>query len=132
VYYCCCCQIFLLVAQPSYLVTALFRIHMHCIYGATIAVVLPVVNTRLVCISLCLCCLKCHFLFVYNHSVLFKILSKFVIFIQIWFKIMYFVFCAIFHSFIDFLSTVNFSCVFKYGVRYCFLYSECKTYNFAI
>ena len=42
-------QIFLLVAQPSYLVTALFRIHMHCIYGATIAVLLPVVNTRLVC-----------------------------------------------------------------------------------
>ena len=45
---CCCWQIFLLVAQPSYLVTALFRLHMHFVYGATIAVLLPVVNTRLV------------------------------------------------------------------------------------
>ena len=43
-----CWQVYLLVAQPSYLVTALFRLHMHFIYGATIAVLLPVVNTRLV------------------------------------------------------------------------------------
>jgi len=40
-------QIYLLAAQPSRLVTAVYRLHMHVLFGATIALLLPVVNTRL-------------------------------------------------------------------------------------
>ncbi|XP_054708168.1 transmembrane protein 164-like [Uloborus diversus] len=40
-------QIFLLAAPPtSKVVTALFRIHMHCLYGAFLAIFFPVLNTR--------------------------------------------------------------------------------------
>ncbi|GBM70442.1 Transmembrane protein 164 [Araneus ventricosus] len=40
-------QIFLLAAPPtSKTVTALFRIHMHCLYGAILAILFPVLNTR--------------------------------------------------------------------------------------
>ncbi|CAL1282656.1 unnamed protein product [Larinioides sclopetarius] len=40
-------QIFLLAAPPtSRTVTALFRIHMHCLYGAILAILFPVLNTR--------------------------------------------------------------------------------------
>jgi hypothetical protein len=40
-------QIYLLCAPPSRAVTALFRVQMHCLNGATIAVLFPIVNTRL-------------------------------------------------------------------------------------
>lgn len=40
-------QIFLLVAPPSRFAMALFRLHIHWLSGATIALVLPVLNTRL-------------------------------------------------------------------------------------
>lgn len=41
-------QIFLLAAPPtSRLVTVLFRIHLHCLHGALLAIFLPVLNTRL-------------------------------------------------------------------------------------
>lgn len=41
-------QIFLLAAPPtSKLVTILFRIQMHCLHGAALAIVFPVLNTRL-------------------------------------------------------------------------------------
>ncbi|XP_063430760.1 transmembrane protein 164-like [Mytilus trossulus] len=40
-------QIFCLAAPPSKLVTAVFRIHLHMLSGAPIAILFPVVNTRL-------------------------------------------------------------------------------------
>ncbi|XP_064456184.1 transmembrane protein 164-like isoform X2 [Ornithodoros turicata] len=41
-------QIFLLAAPPtSRLVTALFRIHIHCVNGPILAILFPVLNTRL-------------------------------------------------------------------------------------
>jgi hypothetical protein len=40
-------QIYLLVAPPSKSVMALFRMQMHCLNGATIAVLFPIVNTRM-------------------------------------------------------------------------------------
>lgn len=46
-------QIFLLAAPPtSKTVTALFRIHMHCLYGAILAILFPVLNTRKRCLEL--------------------------------------------------------------------------------
>lgn len=40
-------QIFCLAAPPSKLVTAVFRIHLHMLSGAPIAIIFPVINTRL-------------------------------------------------------------------------------------
>jgi hypothetical protein len=44
----CCPQIYLLAAAPSKAVTAAFRLHMHMLTGAPIAILFPVINTRLV------------------------------------------------------------------------------------
>ncbi|GIZ03139.1 transmembrane protein 164 [Caerostris extrusa] len=45
-------QIFLLAAPPtSKTVTALFRIHLHCLYGAILAILFPVLNTRKRCLE---------------------------------------------------------------------------------
>jgi hypothetical protein len=48
-----CFQIFCLAAPPSKLVTTVFRLHLHMLSGAPIAILFPVINTRLVSI-LCL------------------------------------------------------------------------------
>ncbi|XP_070173919.1 transmembrane protein 164-like isoform X2 [Littorina saxatilis] len=40
-------QIYLLAAAPSKAVTAAFRLHMHMLTGAPIAILFPVINTRL-------------------------------------------------------------------------------------
>lgn len=40
-------QIFILAAPPSKLVTAMFRLHLHMLTGAPIAILFPVINTRL-------------------------------------------------------------------------------------
>ncbi|RUS91075.1 hypothetical protein EGW08_001203 [Elysia chlorotica] len=40
-------QIFILSAPPSRIVTAAFRLHMHMLTGAPIAILFPVINTRL-------------------------------------------------------------------------------------
>ncbi|XP_025078536.1 transmembrane protein 164-like isoform X1 [Pomacea canaliculata] len=40
-------QIYLLAAGPSKAVTAVFRLHMHMLTGAPIAILFPVINTRL-------------------------------------------------------------------------------------
>ena len=47
-YFCLMFQIYLLVAPPNRVTMALFRVHVHCLNGATIALIFPVVNTRLV------------------------------------------------------------------------------------
>jgi hypothetical protein len=39
-------QIYILVSPPSKLVTAVFRIQLHCLNGATIAILFPILNTR--------------------------------------------------------------------------------------
>lgn len=41
-------QIYLLAAPPSRFLTAMFRLHVHTLAGAVIAILLPVLNTRLV------------------------------------------------------------------------------------
>jgi len=38
----------MLVARPSKTVTAIFRVQMHCLNGATIAILFPILNTRTV------------------------------------------------------------------------------------
>jgi len=38
----------MLVAAPSRMVTAIFRVQMHCLNGATIAILFPILNTRTV------------------------------------------------------------------------------------
>ena len=43
-------QIYILAAPPGKLVTAMFRIHLHMLTGAPIAILFPVINTRLVSI----------------------------------------------------------------------------------
>ena len=45
-----CFQIFCLAAPPSKLVTTVFRLHLHMLSGAPIAILFPVINTRLVSI----------------------------------------------------------------------------------
>lgn len=40
-------QIYLLAAPPSKMVTAMFRMHLHMLTGAPIAILFPVINTRL-------------------------------------------------------------------------------------
>lgn len=40
-------QIYLLAAPPTRLTMAVFRCHMHCLSGAIIAILFPVINTRL-------------------------------------------------------------------------------------
>jgi len=39
-------QIYLLVAPPSKLVTGIFRVHIHCLNGAAMAMLFPILNTR--------------------------------------------------------------------------------------
>ena len=47
----CLLQIYLLAAPPSKLVTAIFRLQLHMLTGAPIAILFPVINTRLVSFS---------------------------------------------------------------------------------